>query len=1235
MKVPRKKQRGMALVLVLSLTALMTVLLVALLGMSRTELSASKTDLEATRTRALADTALNVAISQLRTGTSQWQSDTLPAAWTSQPGAIRVHTANGELKRLYKLYSSDRMSVDTLADLAADTPADWADRPAEFVDLNAPVISPDGGKTWPIVDPSAKTGNWQDTVEGFDWTGDVAMPVRWLYVLQDATLGTLDREGRFIGPKPATADNPIVGRVAFWTDDETCKINVNTASEGVYWDTPRAANAEDRALAEFQPARGEYQRYPGHPAQVSLSSVLFPNHRWHPPGSEPEQLASGRKLKDLSAKDLHAIWTEAPGISADAHRTTDGGRKLAAGIGDPNYTPPANIATPAQYHLHSDPGAGAKRGFFLTARSAAPETTLWGTPRVSLWPVHGAAGEGTAVSGFDRATAFDRTMAFVSTAAGRPYYVQRRDAKNGWWDFHKANDGDNALLFHYLSRLTDRVAPGFEPASGPRTFGEKYGTGLDGDRDQILVSMLDWIRQTNMNDGNLEWNAQFSVICPGLPEQGYGQITPLTTLGGAGWKPSQPLSEKDQRSARGFGRMMTVSELALVFSCRAMVVATPDGQEIVGKPTSGNRARLTTVGDREVEVGLLVEGFVPAQGWTDYRPYCSLSLGGTPADGSALEIGTRVPEMTLNGQPLELPTSRFLRSANTGKESPGAWIAWGGATGPRCFTSNVIAFKPVVVAAQTPLAFSGSHGTDEDGRVNSLRLGLYDDPASGTASGTAGNGDLVQVVAFELPQLRGLPAPELPMDEDAVFPLEERFQQSIRTGRLVGSTDVVQSLVPRHGDYRLVAAERRVPVQTFVPHPRWGLDRFAHSLREPWMERQAVQSTPLVDGFIPGLKMPAALAPDFPVDRRDAGAFDALRRDGGARGPARPEITGDFDNGVAGASDGAFINRADDGDLTGYKHGTAYFDAPATDPMAVPKPSKAAFSPNRLMPSAAMFGSLPTGVRAGVPWQTLLFRPQEKLDPGAWSPQTDHYGWKTPRDHLFLDLFWMPTVEPYALSTPFATAGKINLNHQILPFRHIRRATALHALLKSEKLMAIPDTASESYKQPGHYSTGKWRHYIDADATIRRWDEDVAAKGRAFLSPTEICEHYLVPEGQGNRREQLAAFWKKHRLTGDNTRERPYANLLGRLTTRSNTYRVHFVAQAIQQVKGSAAGGGFDSRRDRVTGEFAGTAVVERHVDPNDPDLPDYAKEIASGGTPPPLDAFHSWRITSFQQLLP
>ncbi len=560
------RSRGIALVSVLTIVMLMTTLVVSLLMFSSSERAAAAHEGEQWKAKTLADTAFNLVVGQLREATGGELAGRLPVPWTSQPGAIRTYDAYGNLTATYKLYSAAHFIAGPTENPDADVPGDWQSRPDEFVDLNAPATDGNGLR-FPIVDPRAMTRERNRRVEGFDYTAGRAgaigpeqlpqyqrlpMPVRWVYVLRGGQFGMVEH-GQFVGEVPPSRDNPIVGRIAFWTDDESCKVNVNTASEGVYWDTPRATSEQDRRLAEYQPARGEFQRYPGHPAQVLLSSVLFPNRRLYGEGDRPEMCADGTALASLSIEEARSLWEMSPGVSADVQRTTDGGRKRAANIDDPDYTPPPSIATPARFHLHASPGEMAfddsrvlqpvltrqpgtrqrleQAGFFLTARSSAPETTLYGTPRVCLWPVHGAASAGTAAE-TERATVFDRTMAFVSTIAGRRYHVQRRDAKNGWWDFYKANGGQNAELFTYLSRLTDCPAPGFVPPSGPRSFADKYGAGLDGDRDQIVVSMLDYIRQTNMNDGNLAWNQQFSIICPGVPEQGYGQITPCPPWGG-------------------------------------------------------------------------------------------------------------------------------------------------------------------------------------------------------------------------------------------------------------------------------------------------------------------------------------------------------------------------------------------------------------------------------------------------------------------------------------------------------------------------------------------------------------------------------------------------------------------------------------------------------------------------------------------------------------------------------
>ena len=95
------------------------------------------------------------------------------------------------------------------------------------------------------------------------------MPVAWLYQLQDGTLGPASN---------GTAANPIVARIAFWTDDETCKININTAGCGSPWNTPRVNSSDDVAWSSNQPAAGEFSAYPGHPATTSLAVVFGHQH---------------------------------------------------------------------------------------------------------------------------------------------------------------------------------------------------------------------------------------------------------------------------------------------------------------------------------------------------------------------------------------------------------------------------------------------------------------------------------------------------------------------------------------------------------------------------------------------------------------------------------------------------------------------------------------------------------------------------------------------------------------------------------------------------------------------------------------------------------------------------------------------------------------------------------------------------------------------------------------------
>ena len=151
------------------------------------------------------------------------------------------------------------------------------------------------GWEFPIVDPRAATAGDSMAVEGFefadagvpgaqqasgreDMKARLPMPVRWLYVLRDGSLATpssaADGKVTFSGDIRPTRDNPVVGRVAFWADDDSTKVNINTATEGTGWSVPRANTQTERDAAAKMPVRNEFSRYPGHPAMTSLSPVF-------------------------------------------------------------------------------------------------------------------------------------------------------------------------------------------------------------------------------------------------------------------------------------------------------------------------------------------------------------------------------------------------------------------------------------------------------------------------------------------------------------------------------------------------------------------------------------------------------------------------------------------------------------------------------------------------------------------------------------------------------------------------------------------------------------------------------------------------------------------------------------------------------------------------------------------------------------------------------------------------
>lgn len=288
------------------------------------------------------------------------------------------------------------------------------------------------------------------------------------------------------------------------------------------------------------------------------------------------------------------------------------------------------------------------------------------------------------------------------------------------------------------------------------------------------------------------------------------------------------------------------------------------------------------------------------------------------------------------------------------------------------------------------------------------------------------------------------------------------------------------------------------------------------------------------------------------------------------------------------------------------------------------------FSPNRQIPSPVLLGSLPSSRSTG--WQTLAFSPNPA--------NTSHPGLRSATnrapDHLLLDFFWMPVAEPYPISEQFSTAGKVNLNYRIMPFSYITRKTAMHAAMKNTWLTALAENDNNVANYKSHrlmrdQPNSTTRYAIDVAQTLLGFDAVFDAND-VFRSASQICEKFLVPKGQ--TLAAIQAFWTANRLTADNAREQPYNDLYSRVTTKSNTYTVHWRVQVLRKVP-TTSPGIWDESRDRVASELRGSTLIERYLDSNskdDPSTPSVNEGIPdyiTAADPQPLTRYYKWRVVA------
>lgn len=1257
---PASTRRGVALLLVLGALVLISAITIGFLTAARSDRIAATFYETGSSARSYADTAVNISIAQIAEATADPN-----AAWISQPGLLRTFNSSGPIAA-YKLYSSPLMKVtgvyDPEAQTATEIPNDWLSRPDEYADLNLPVNA-SGTMIYPISDPSAV-----NEVEGFaidagapaqtnpnaPGYNPLPMPVSWIYVRKDGSL---------VSHATARTSPDIVARIAFWGDDETCKINVNTASDGVSHDSPVANTKEDHTLAINQPVAQEYQRYPGHPAATSLATAVKSLRDISDPVARSQAAAALTPRIGWGGSQggtTNAWWTRMLG-KVDADRLLSGIDEMgfsrnSSGSwmnGTDRNTAGLSVATPVL-------------PFFLTTESRAPELNLFNRPRITLWPFNTELLGNPALL-----TPEDRLIRLASEIGRnrRKLYFQREDAWDPTHDYSAIPE--NQELFAYLQWLTRQAPPGNPGRTGNATLQDKF-TALG--RDQILTMMFDYLRSL-VNTMNRAYEPVGGPMYSFPQNQdtahaGFNDITPLLINAGNGM-------------TKGLGSgNVALNGVILQFYNAGETVDPSDGNFII------RRVQLVAFLDWWLTVNTLSSAMPRFQVKLEGGAFAITPNPLPPAAPNPEPVQVRRAGDTTwltTATPIALPSgninvycsadAQFDASSRTdifggplglgyglrapaGAQASTTFVTEDGSQAKKSldrgatqdalrypFLSEVLEFRIPKNSSTTSAKFEptvhftganlvatvypalkkgattlGSANLQSPSSANYLQRITLTVPngdmplprlgpavkfvASWTASDSPKyNYDALSDYSKRLDYHTNLPGDLMLLCPMSNVPGNASGGQENQPMDTYRGVDLAASGLSAQGDLRVAALQRDLGANWFQGNPLFNSGTTYHGMSylPTYLTRyggadgfqirgdlaasnSAFSTAAKTSPLVPGLSYVEDAGSSLRVASRQLNG--AIKANGSP---------GDFTNGYGLRGDGAMVKGPDLGAVAWESDSSPYFASRLSRSGTTDTTGGATayqtnfmglvYSPWKQMPSPVLFGTLPSRVTEANPggWETLLFNPVPN------GGKSNHRGWTVlPRDHYWLDLFTMPVVEPYAMTENFATNGKINVNQQIAPFTYLRRNTGLYALLRNEKVLALPNTASGSYKNSNYKIAGAantvYRQPIDVARTVALIQDRLKLSNDPFVSASEICEIPLIPTGESAA--TVEGFWASRQLTGDDKREAPYNAIYPRVTTRSNTYRIHFVAQTL---KGPAG-------KWKVAGQYRGQQVIERYL---------------------------------------
>lgn len=177
----RSKSAGAALVATLSILVLVVILIVGFFSVVKTERVSANSNFESLRARTFANIGADNAVALIREATEAGSAQ--GKFWASQPGKITVFNADG--------------TVD---------------------DANSRFLYPTNATSGTVnLNQAGFSGAPPIATAESVLAGDApSMVVNWVSVLENPL-------------SPASGSNKVVGRYAFWVDDETAKLNLNTA----------------------------------------------------------------------------------------------------------------------------------------------------------------------------------------------------------------------------------------------------------------------------------------------------------------------------------------------------------------------------------------------------------------------------------------------------------------------------------------------------------------------------------------------------------------------------------------------------------------------------------------------------------------------------------------------------------------------------------------------------------------------------------------------------------------------------------------------------------------------------------------------------------------------------------------------------------------------------------------------------------------------------------------------